>query len=94
MTAVYKIKGWFVPHCFFCYHTLDVLVYCGFGVEKMTNHMSWYIFLSSKTCPETYRYTLKTFIVQDTRITKTQQRPISDTILHDPSYNYISNIKK
>ena len=46
-----------------------------------------------KTAPETYRYTLKRFIIQDKRTTNTRQRSINDTIQHKANYNYILDIK-
>ena len=68
-----------------CIHTsIDTYsqICCGFELwkrwtttcldEKTVNRL--------KTGPETHRYTLKTFIIQDKKITNTRQRSVNDTV--------------
>ena len=45
-----------------------------YGFEKITTRHLMYMFNRRKIGPETYRQTLKTFIIQDNRITNTRQR--------------------
>ena len=56
---------------------------------------SWCIYFNRlKSSPETYRYILTTFIIQDKKITNTQEKSIDDKILHNPSYKTFTYSKK
>ena len=61
---------------------------CGFELWKRrtTTCLDEETFNRLKTSPETYRYTLKTFIIQDKKITNTRHKSINTTILHNPIY--------